>query len=84
MEIEQSAVKGESGTGYEPPAGKGAFQCSNCEYFRDNSCGQKIMMDKSQQPKLPNGRVRVAAAGCCEYISRAGSKKPKRNWLKRG
>lgn len=84
MDIEQSAVKGDVGTGYEPPAGKGAFQCSNCEYFKADSCGQKLMMERSKQPKLPNGRIKVDSNGCCEYIERIGSKQPKRNCLKRG
>lgn len=73
MDIDQSAIKGEQFTGYEGPQ-KGPFACSNCEYFRDNSCGQKIMMAKSQRPKLPNGRVKVDPLGCCEYIDRLSKK----------
>jgi hypothetical protein len=82
VEIEQSAVLGEPGTGYEDPEGKGPFACSNCEYFKDNSCGQKIMMAKSKRPKLPNGRVKVNAAGCCEYVHRIGRSISSKKWLK--
>ena len=70
--IDESAVKGEPGTGYEDPNGKGPFQCGNCEYFRDNSCGQKTMMKVSKRPRTPEGRVKVKAEGCCEYVDRIG------------
>jgi hypothetical protein len=70
MAIDASAVNGEPGTGYEPPEGKGPFQCSNCEYFRDGSCGQKTMRERSKLPRVEDGRVKVDPAGCCEYIDR--------------
>ncbi len=71
MSVNEKAIKGEAGTGYEGPEG-GPFRCSNCEYFRaaDDSCGQKDMMEKSKRPKLPSGRVEVEAGGCCEYVER--------------
>lgn len=70
----QSQVKGEPGTGYEGPKGLGEFECENCEYFdaKTSSCGQKTMMAKSKQPRLPNGRVKVDPEGCCEYVDRVG------------
>ena len=74
IQIDSSKVKGEPGTGYEPPAGKGAFQCSNCNYFRSGTCGQATMMERSKQPRAADGRVQVDPEGCCEYIERKGSK----------
>jgi len=74
VQINQSAIKGEKGTGYEDPAGKGEFECENCSYYRakDSSCGQKDMMEKSKRLKTPEGRVKVDAEGCCEYVERVG------------
>ena len=71
--INEAAIKGEKGTGYEGPEG-GLFRCGNCTYFNasSDSCGQKDMMEKSKRPKLPSGRVEVEADGCCEYIERKG------------
>jgi hypothetical protein len=66
VQINQQAVKGEPGTGYEGPE-YGPFSCSTCEYFKDNSCGQKDFMEKSKRPKTPEGRVKVEAEGCCVY-----------------
>lgn len=74
MEVDQSAIQGEAGTGYEGPD-KGPFACGNCEYFKDGSCGQKLMMARSKQPKTDDGRVKVDPKGCCEYIERVGGKK---------
>lgn len=73
--IDSSKVKGEPGTGYEPPAGKGPFNCGNCGYFNasDSSCGQKTMMERSKQPRTGAGRVQVDPEGCCEYVERKGS-----------
>jgi len=74
VHINQFAIKGEKGTGYESPDGRGPFECANCEYFRssNNSCGQKDMVAKSKRPHTPDGRVQVEAKGCCEYIERTG------------
>jgi hypothetical protein len=72
--VTQSAIKGENGTGYES-GDKGLFQCRNCEYFSGvggNTCGQKIMMEMSKQPRVNSGRVIVDPKGCCEYIDRKG------------
>jgi len=73
-EINQSAIKGEPGTGYENEDGKGEFSCRNCEYYKSSSssCGQEDMMKLSKRPHLPNGRVAVEAMGCCEYVDRIG------------
>ena len=87
-QIDSSKVKGEVGTGYEGPNGKGPFSCSNCEYFRNGSCGQETMMDRSKLPKTENGRVVVDPNGCCEYVDRLGKKSEnkeepmKKNWMK--
>lgn len=69
--INEAAIKGEKGTGYEGPE-HGAFRCSNCTYFNStsDSCGQEDMMAQSKRPKLPSGRVEVQPGGCCEYIER--------------
>lgn len=74
--IDSSKVKGEPGTGYEAPDGRGPFQCSNCHYFRasNSSCGQATMLKVSKQPRV-EGRVKVDPAGCCEYVERKGSAK---------
>lgn len=75
IQIDSSKVKGEPGTGYEAPDGRGPFQCSNCNYFRGGSCGQATMMERSKQPRVDGGRVKVDPAGCCEYVERKGSAK---------
>lgn len=75
MDIMQSAVKGESGTGFEKRGDKGPFECGNCEYFKSGLCHNKLMMARSKQPKDNGGEVRVNAHDCCEYIERLGSAK---------
>lgn len=72
--VRQSAIKGEPGTGYESPEGKGPFECGNCEYFdvSDSGCDQKDMKAKSKRKRLPDGRVLVEEEGCCEYVDRVG------------
>jgi len=72
--VDQSAVKGEKGTGYEAPGDKGPFQCSNCSYFSAGLCSQPIMMRVSKMPKNGRGLVRVAPTGCCEYVDRVGGR----------
>jgi len=74
-QIDSPSVKGELGTGYEDGEGKGPFSCQNCEYFRDDSCGQKDMMAKSKRPRTSGGRVVVEPAGCCDYVERLEIKK---------
>ncbi len=76
-EIDSSKVKCEPGTGYEPPAARGAFRCGNCTFFRftDSSCGQSTMVKVSRQPRTEGGRVAVDADGCCEYVARAAREK---------
>ena len=75
VHINQFAIKGEAGTGFEERGNKGPFECGNCEYFKDGSCGQKDMMAKSKHPKTANGRIKVDADDCCEYIERVGKEK---------
>ena len=75
VHINQFAIKGEAGTGFEERGNKGPFECGNCEYFKDGSCGQKDMMAKSKRPKTANGRIKVDADDCCEYIERVGKEK---------
>lgn len=72
VHINQFSIKGEKGTGFEERGDKGPFECGNCEYFKNNSCGQKDMMEKSKRPRTANGRVKVTAGDCCEYIERVG------------
>jgi len=69
--INEKAIKGEAGTGYEGPVG-GAFRCGNCEYFNASTdgCHQDDMKENSKRPHLPSGDVEVEAGGCCEYIDR--------------
>jgi hypothetical protein len=69
--INQSAIKGETGTGYESGA-LGRFACSNCEFYSGGTCGQPIMMKLSGQARAADGRVRVDPDGCCEYVDRKG------------
>lgn len=73
--LDVKAIKGEAGTGFEKRGDKGPFECGNCEYFDGKSCGQKDMMKQSKQPRLANGRVKVDAEDCCEYVERVGEKK---------
>jgi hypothetical protein len=73
VQINQSAIKGEPGTGFEKRAGKGPFECGNCGYFKNgDACTQKDMKAKSKQPRHKNGDVIVAADDCCEFIERIG------------
>ena len=73
LEIDSSKVKGEAGTGYEAPDGKGAFECANCRYFSAGTCGQSTMTRVSNLPRAKNGRIEVDPHGCCEYVDRKGS-----------
>ena len=77
--INQSAIGGEPGTGYEGPAG-GIFECENCEYFDPDtvSCGQDDMVKNSKRPKIDrkgSTRVVVHPEGCCEYVKRINKEK---------
>ena len=74
MNFDVAAIKGETGTGFEKRGSKGPFECGNCEYFNGASCGQKDMMDKSKQPREKDGRVKVDAEDCCEFIERVGKR----------
>lgn len=73
ISINAAEVRGENYTGYEPPNGKGPFECGNCHYFNAGTCGQKTM--KSTLPKAKDGRVKVEAKGCCEYVDRKSTGK---------
>jgi hypothetical protein len=77
LQINPSAIQGESGTGFEKRGDKGPFSCGNCEYFdaAAGACDQWDMKTKSNQPKLADGRVSVDAADCCEYVERVGKVK---------
>jgi len=76
VSINQSAIKGEAGTGFEKHSDQGDFNCGNCEYFdsADGACDQWDMKTKSKQPRLDDGRPSVAWDDCCEYVSRIGKK----------
>jgi hypothetical protein len=71
-----SAEKGDPKTGYEDPDGKGPFNCQNCEYYSDGSCGQPDMMRDSpaSRKRVDRGRIKVDALGCCKYVDRVGNK----------
>lgn len=82
MDIDQAAVKGEPGTGFEERGDKGPFECGNCGYFREGLCHQKIMMARSTRPKNAQGLVQVGSADCCEYVERIGSStKARKHWV---
>ena len=70
--INEAAIKGEPGTGFEKLGTKGPFKCGNCKYFHNSSCGQEDMIKLSKEPRTKDGRVVVAAGDCCEYIERTG------------
>lgn len=74
LAINQSAIQGEPGTGYEPGGDLGEFECENCEFFNAGSCRQPDMMQKSKLPKSQDGGVQVDPEGCCEYVKRVGRK----------
>lgn len=74
LEIDSAHVKGEPGTGFEKAGDLGEFECGNCRFFDGKSCGQIDMMQRSKQPRLPNGRVKVDEEDCCEYVDRVGRK----------
>ena len=68
--INQSQVRGESGTGFEKRGDRGPFECGNCIFFDRSKCHQKTMMAESKQPKDQDGYPEVNAEDCCEYVSR--------------
>jgi hypothetical protein len=75
--INVKALKGEEGTGFEKRGNKGPFRCDNCEYFsmingEPGACNQKDMMQRSKEPKWPDGKVVVSGPDCCEYVERVG------------
>lgn len=76
--IDESAIQGERGTGFERAGTKGPFECGNCRYFIGGpggpGCGQADMKRHSRQPRLPDGRVQVDGDDCCEFAvqDRAG------------
>lgn len=75
--INESAIKGEPGTGFEPRivggVDKGPFECFNCEYFKNgNACNQEDMKKNSKKPRHANGMVVVSGPDCCEYVERLG------------
>ena len=71
IQINSAAVHGEAGTGFEKRGKKGAFECANCEYFKNgNACNQDDMKKLSKQPRHPDGSVVVAGEDCCEYVER--------------
>ena len=72
VEIDQSKVKGEAGTGYEASDGKGPFECKNCHYSKDGYCTQEIMMELSENERNEKGWVKIDPHGCCEYVDRIG------------
>lgn len=80
VQINQGAIRGEPGTGYESPKDLGEFECENCKFFGendghdDNGCDQEDMKKKSKRKRLPDGRVDVENEGCCEYVWRIGRK----------
>lgn len=72
MNINQSQIKGEPGTGYEDSS-KGLFECANCEYSDNGYCKQSTMMKLSKLPKNDKGYVKIDPHGCCSYVERKGS-----------
>jgi hypothetical protein len=70
--MNQSAIRGEEGTGFEHRGKLGPFACKNCEYFKEgnSSCGQEDMVRLSKQPRTADGRVQVGPEDCCEFIER--------------
>jgi hypothetical protein len=75
-QVNQSAIKGEQGTGFEKAGNLGEFECENCFYFDApaGACDQETMKSISNQPRLADGRVSVAGEDCCEYVKRIGKK----------
>jgi hypothetical protein len=70
--VDQSAIKGEKGTGYEARGKLGPFRCSNCKYYSDTICNQSTMVKISKMPKTSGEGVIVDPKGCCIYIERVG------------
>ena len=85
--INQAAIKGEPLTGFEKRivdgVDKGPFECGNCHYFvgpvgvkgpkrGEKGCNQSDMREKSEEPKLSDGRIEVKPKDCCEFVERLG------------
>lgn len=80
MLINIEAIKGEPSTGYEPRVvdgvDKGEFECENCSFFKDETCGQPEMIARAKKVgiELKDGRRPVDPEGCCEFVDRVGKK----------
>jgi hypothetical protein len=74
-QIDSSKVKGEPGTGYEPPDGKGPFACSNCRYFRP---GDQMVYSGpgGRDPQTPN-MAEKGQASCGQPTMVQLSRQPK-------
>ena len=72
IQINSAHVKGDPGTGFEERGDLGDFVCGNCEYFKNNSCGQADMLKLSKRPRTSDNRVKVGDRDCCEYVDRQG------------
>lgn len=68
--VEQSAIRGEPGTGFEKADAKGPFECGNCRYMAQGACTNAIMKKLSKQPRNEQGNVLVDEKDCCEYVWR--------------
>lgn len=72
LQINSANVHGEPGTGFEERGDKGDFVCGNCQYFKNNSCGQADMMKLSKRQRTKDGRIQVHDRDCCEFVDRQG------------
>jgi hypothetical protein len=79
MLINVKDIHGEEGTGFEPRVvngvDKGPFECGNCSFFKNNSCGQSEMIARGKKQGLAltkDGRRPVEEPDCCEFVDRTG------------
>jgi hypothetical protein len=69
--VEKGGWQGTKATGFVT-ADKGPFLCGNCNYFKQDFCGEEHVMEdpELQAKKLKNGRIPVTRGDCCNYFEK--------------
>jgi len=75
--IEQLKVVSEPKTGYVSEK-SGSDHCKNCEHFveSESGCNGPKMKKLSEQPRLPDGNVKVVPEGWCKFWESEADEEP--------
>jgi hypothetical protein len=61
-------ISGDDITMYNPNGSADQPRCASCEHFvAPNGCNGPSMQKYSDQPRLPDGNVRVVRSGWCRF-----------------